>query len=169
MVINNNNVLILPSGNAASPSIVFYHGGNVVDKDTGIFSIEPNCVSVATQSVERLRVGTSGDFSSVVEGGGTLYPMYVARAWINFNGSTNEIRSAGNVTSITDHGAGDYTINLLNNMPDSNYAVSISSQASNNRTKDDVASRTTSSFRIGTINNSFTPTDSNYVEVSVFR
>jgi hypothetical protein len=169
LVINHNNVLILPSGNVSSPSIVFYHGGAVVDKDTGIFSNEPNTVSVSTQSVERIKVGTSGDFSSVVEGGSTLYPMYVSRAWVNFDGSTNTIRSAGNITSITDHGAGDYTVNLANSMPDTNYVVSLSSEASNNRIKDDVSSRTSSSFRIGTFNNSFTAVDSNYVGVSVFR
>ena len=47
---------------------------------------------------------------------------YLARAWVNFNGTgTVAIRAAGNVTSITDNGTGDYTVNFTNAMPDANY------------------------------------------------
>ena len=49
---------------------------------------------------------------------------YMARAWVNFNGvGTVAIRNHGNVTSITDNGLGDYTINFTSAMPDANYAV----------------------------------------------
>jgi hypothetical protein len=51
--------------------------------------------------------------------------VFTAKAWVNFNGQgTVAIRSAGNVSSITDlGGAGAYTINFASNMPDANYAV----------------------------------------------
>ena len=50
--------------------------------------------------------------------------MYLAKAWVNFNGTgTVAIRASGNVTSITDNGTGQYTINFTNAMPDGNYAV----------------------------------------------
>ena len=50
-------------------------------------------------------------------------PIYAARAWVNFNGTgTVAIRAAGNVSSITDNGTGDYTVNFTNAMPDANYA-----------------------------------------------
>ena len=49
--------------------------------------------------------------------------MYLAKAWVNFNGTgTVAIRAAGNVSSITDNGTGNYTVNLTNAMPDTNYA-----------------------------------------------
>ena len=49
--------------------------------------------------------------------------MYLAKAWVNFNGTgTVAIRAAGNVSSITDNGTGDYTVNFTNAMPDANYA-----------------------------------------------
>ena len=49
----------------------------------------------------------------------------VAKAWVNFNGTgTPAIRASFNVSSITDNGAGDYTINFTTAMPDANYAVS---------------------------------------------
>lgn len=45
-------------------------------------------------------------------------------AWVNFNGTgTVAIRASGNVSSITDNGAGDYTINFANALPDANYAA----------------------------------------------
>jgi len=51
-------------------------------------------------------------------------PMYAARAWVNFNGTgTPSIRAGGNVSSITDNGRGDYTINFANALPDANYAI----------------------------------------------
>jgi hypothetical protein len=51
-------------------------------------------------------------------------PSYLCRAWVNFNGTgTVAIRASGNVTSITDNGTGDYTINFTTAMTDANYAV----------------------------------------------
>lgn len=50
---------------------------------------------------------------------------YKCRAWVNFNGTgTPAIRAAGNVSSITDNGAGDYTVNFTTALPDTNYCVS---------------------------------------------
>ncbi len=43
-------------------------------------------------------------------------------AWVNFNGTgTVAIRASGNVSSITDNGLGDYTVNFTNALPDTNY------------------------------------------------
>lgn len=50
--------------------------------------------------------------------------QYLAKAWVNFNGTgTVAIRASGNVSSITDNGVGDYTVNFTNAMPDANYSV----------------------------------------------
>ena len=46
------------------------------------------------------------------------------KAWVNFNGTgTVAIRDALNVSSITDNGSGDYTVNLSSAQADTNYAV----------------------------------------------
>jgi hypothetical protein len=46
------------------------------------------------------------------------------RAWVNFNGGgTVAIRAAFNVSSITDNGVGQYTVNFTTPMPDENYVV----------------------------------------------
>jgi len=47
-----------------------------------------------------------------------------AKAWVNFNGtSTVAIRASFNVTSITDNGTGDYTVNFTTALEDANYSV----------------------------------------------
>lgn len=52
-------------------------------------------------------------------------PIYACRAWVNFNGTgTVAIRASGNVSSITDNGTGDYTVNFTTAMPDANYSAS---------------------------------------------
>jgi hypothetical protein len=49
---------------------------------------------------------------------------YKCRAWVNFNGSgTVAIRGSGNVSSITDNGLGNYTVNFSTAMPDVNYSA----------------------------------------------
>ena len=51
-------------------------------------------------------------------------PSYSARAWVNFNGTgTVAIRDSGNVSSITDNGTGNYTMNFTTAMPDTNYTL----------------------------------------------
>ncbi len=50
-----------------------------------------------------------------------------AKAWVNFNGTgTVAIRSSYNISSITDNGTGNYTVNFTNAMTDTNYAATVS-------------------------------------------
>jgi hypothetical protein len=65
-------------------------------------------------------------------------PVYAARAWVNFNGTgTVAIRASGNVSSITDNGTGDYTVNFTTAMPDANYSAVFGSAISWNQTNGD--------------------------------
>ena len=53
-------------------------------------------------------------------------PLYMCRAWVNFNGSgTVAIRASGNVSSITDLGVGNYRVNFTTAMVDANYSATI--------------------------------------------
>lgn len=87
-------------------------------------------------------------------------PVYAARAWVNFNGTgTVAIRASNNVTSITDNGVGDYTMNFTTAMPDADYSVTASSSRITGNTAgsitsvDDVTTaRTTSAARLRTQN-----------------
>jgi hypothetical protein len=61
-------------------------------------------------------------------------PMYACRAWVNFNGTgTVAIRASGNVSSITDNGTGDYTVNFTTAMPDADYSITAAAGAGGNR------------------------------------
>ena len=86
-------------------------------------------------ATERMRINSGGLITTNIEGSGTLYAAYSARAWVNFNGTTNTagfctIRASGGVTSVADNGTGDYTINFSFTMPDTNYAVCLGGRRS---------------------------------------
>jgi hypothetical protein len=48
----------------------------------------------------------------------------IVGGWINFNGVTNEIRDSFNVSSITDHGTGNYTITWDGDFNSASYVIS---------------------------------------------
>ena len=53
-------------------------------------------------------------------------PTYACRAWVCFDGSVaaaSMIKASGNISSITDNGTGDYTLNFATALPDANYAI----------------------------------------------
>jgi hypothetical protein len=55
---------------------------------------------------------------------GTTEQGQLCKAWVNFNGTgTVAIRASYNVSSITDNGTGDYTVNFTTAMVDANYCV----------------------------------------------
>lgn len=99
-------------------------------------------------------------------------PMYACRAWVNFNGTlvaASMIRASGNVTSITDNGTGDYTINFTTAMPDADYAVSIDIGGDGNTQSAQIISQTTSGVRIGLSRSGAGPVDQPTVCVMIFR
>ena len=56
-----------------------------------------------------------------------------ALAWVNFNGTgTVAIRSSYNVSSITDNGVGDNTVNFTTALSDANYATLMTQQRTAN-------------------------------------
>ncbi len=102
--------------------------------------------------------------------------FYKCRAWVNFNGTgTVAIRASGNVSSITDNGTGDYTINFTAAMPDANYILCGSGAGGTTNmwpvTPADTATpRTTSAIRIvTTVQNGTGAVDSSVVNVAIFR
>jgi hypothetical protein len=93
----------------------------------------------------------------------------VCRAWVNFNGtSTVAIRGSFNVTSITDNGTGDYTVNFTTAMLDANYSFVATSGSGGWVTR--IASMAAGNCNIQTIvGNTTTATDTTFVNASIFR
>ena len=114
------------------------------------------------------------DSASLATISGTA-PLYMCRAWVNFNGTgTVAIRASGNVSSITDNGTGDYTVNFTTAMPDANYAPAIATQRNgvNSAVWGSVKFDSTmaaSNVRIATVDVTPTPTDPIGVFVAIFR
>ena len=116
-------------------------------------------------------IDTSGNlkFNS---GFGSVATAYGCRAWVNFNGTgTVAIRASGNVSSITDNGTGDYTVNFTTAMPDADYAICATINRDNLRQADVIVPLTyaTSSIRLFTHNTGATVVDEAFVNISIFR
>ena len=156
---------------------------------------------IAFRNVDQNTPNTAGAIDFVTRNGGNLYramtvsqdgnlqfnsgygsaaTAYGCRAWVNFNGTgTVAIRASGNVSSITDNGIGDYTVNFTTAMVDANYcAVSASSKATSSASENQVTQMfnySTGSIRIGTgvftgvANVTWTSNDQPIVCVSIFR
>ncbi len=96
--------------------------------------------------------------------------VYTAKAWVNFNGTgTVAIRASGNVSSITDNGTGDYTVNFTVAMVDINYAYAC--ESANFTDNNGIATTTTSSCRVRCFSKAATTTlqDSEFVSAVIFR
>ena len=115
------------------------------------------------------------DVLSFNSGYGSAATAYGCRAWVNFNGTgTVAIRASGNVSSITDNGTGEYTVNFTTALVDANYAglVTAGDYGANARSAGGTtnATRLTGSYAIRTLNASqSTLTDCDSVYVSIFR
>jgi hypothetical protein len=102
-------------------------------------------------------------------------PSYSARAWVNFNGTgTVAIRSSGNVSSITDNGTADYTINFTTAMPDANYSTVGTANLSTANyglifNPSYGAVPTTTTFRFSTSAGGTTLFDCLYINAAIFR
>lgn len=100
-------------------------------------------------------------------------PIYACRAWVNWNGTgTVAIRGSGNVSSITDNGTGDYTVNFATAMPDANYcAVGSPGNATQsfNRTLTTYGHTAALVKVTGSVGGTGTGTDFDNMHVAVFR
>ena len=91
--------------------------GTTINTATG------NNITFNNGTTERMRITSAGllQFNS---GYGSVATAYGCRAWVKFNGTgTVAINASGGVTSITDNGTGDYTVNFSITFPDANYAL----------------------------------------------
>ena len=96
------------------------------------------------------------------------------KAWVNFNGTgTVAIRAAFNVSSITDNGVGDYTVNFTAALADANYAPTFGSNwngaGPNYICAWSTVTLTASSLRITQTSAVGALTDEDFCTVSVFR
>jgi hypothetical protein len=156
------------------------NNGEFVQIGTSLFVANTTAAGVTAffnNGATRFQIAPDGSQLSVIPGGTALLPQFACRAWVNFNGTgTVAIRASGNVSSITDNGTGDYTVNFITAMPDANYMVAGTAQrnATNDggnslALKQGVTALTTSSVRVGTLYAGSSNEDCPQVHVAIFR
>jgi len=149
-------------------------GGTMADPNVAI-GANANDLYLRAGGTERARIDSSGNlqFNS---GYGSVATAFAARAWVNFNGTgTPSVRASGNVSSITDNGTGNFTVNFTTAMPDVDYSVSgMASDVGGTGNRGlvslyrGVTTPAVGSFRIFSFADT-TQTDNAYIYVSVFR
>ena len=161
------------TGNSAS----IYSGILFTDTNAGggVFSIYGESAALkfrdSSAGATRMTIDSSGNllFNS---GYGSVATAYGCRAWVNFNGTgTVAIRDEGNVSSITDNGTGQYTLNFTTAMPDVNYCVTTSSGggATTNPAALSYANRAVGSVQVLSFEGSNSTFDQANASVAIFR
>jgi len=173
---NITGVATFSTGSAALPSIT-----TAGDPDTGIYFPSANTIGFTRGGVEVGRFDSNSananfQFNS---GYGSVATAYGCRAWVNFNGtSTVAIRASGNVTSITDNGTGNYTVNFTTAMPDVNYSAVGSTKYNSSGEGQNLrfgastyaSDITTTTLKVQTLNaGSANLTDSEMISIAIFR
>jgi hypothetical protein len=99
-------------------------------------------------------------------------PSSDLKAWVSFNGTgTVAIRSSFNVSSITDGGTGDYSVNYTTAISDANYCYVLGAFRDNTGLIGSIAPTTanTAKLDVSTFNTSNTREDNSNVGVAIFR
>ena len=142
-----------------------------------------NDVIINNQEATQLKLYTSGVLAASINAAGALSfnsgygsaaTAYGCRAWVNFNGTgTVAIRASGNVSSITDNGVGDYTVNFTTAMSDANYSAASNAGQGTNSDVSVAGYRetiSTTAYRTKTLTSTGTAyVDAAYVGVAFFR
>lgn len=122
--------------------------------------------TIRTDTLKNAAGTKSVPVSTVVDGS--------AKAWVNFNGQgTVAIRAAFNVSSITDNGTGDYTMNFVSLIQDGSFSALAT--AARDSAGGNIVSRLNSSFygpagvRVMTQDLAQTQTDVLICNISIFR
>jgi hypothetical protein len=165
-----DSIIRATSNNGTASTWLTFNGVSVSSGNDCVFHVN---------TTEQARITSTGDFR-FNSGYGSSAVAYGCRAWVNFNGSgTPAIRASGNVTSITDNGTGDYTVNFTSAMPDINYssvgscspdsaptqAVVIMDFSANSNS---VVAPTTSALRLSTTVIGAAK-DATYISIAIFR
>lgn len=170
---------VITAGNSSN-------GGTAISTDTsGTLNIVTgsgsgaNAITIDASQNVAMSAGQTVAGNLTVTGsitGGSISVANSLRAWINFNGTgTPSIRASNNISSITDNGTGDYTLNFTTAMTDANYSfVGTAAGQSGSRSyhivsPDTVTAITASLIRFVVINVASTKEDENFIFAAIFR
>jgi hypothetical protein len=130
IAMGSNKITGLADGTATGDAV--HKGQTASTTDTGLVElatqVEAETGTDATRAITPLTLRQAFRATGAA-------PVYACRAWVNFNGTgTVAILASGNVSSVTDNGVGNYTINFETALPDGNYSVTGASKRDDNNT-----------------------------------
>lgn len=168
-------VAIVNGGTGQTTAANAFNALKQAASETATGVVELATASEAQSGVDTARVLTPATLRSGMNASGSA-PVYACRAWVNFNGTgTVAIRASGNVSSITDNGTGDYTVNFMTAMPDANYGAHVVASDSSAAScpiahlKWNAVAPSVNSATVRTANDAGISADSTYVCVAIFR
>jgi len=150
----------------------------IVDLNVTTAKLAANAVTTAKitdANVTTAKVADANITAAKLSGAQTgSAPIYGARAWVNFDGTgVVAIRASGNVTSITDNGTGDYTVNFTTAMSDANYCTQATASRSDNLEpmiiSNYFSTQAVGSCRVAINSNAGAFADGFYCHVAIFR
>ena len=160
LILSGTDGLSDVDGSASTPAI------RGTDANTGIYFPAADTIGFSEGGVQVGEFDSSANFK-FNSGYGSVATAYGCRAWVNFNGNgTPAIRASGNVSSITDNGTGDYTINFTNAMPDVNYASALASET---QTTFNISAKATSNMQVICRTVASVNIDVSLLDVSILR
>lgn len=153
--------------------------GSASETASGLVELATSAEATAGTDTARAvtPAGVAAAIPSKLNAAGTA-PLYACRAWVNFNGTgTVAINASGNVSSVTDNGTGDYTVNFITAMQDANYAYTGTCRRSDatvrpqtiSQSNDAIFNPTASAFRFRTAQYEGTLQDPLMCSVAIFR
>ena len=142
-------------------------GVTLTNNGTATGFSEPAYAANASASTGAVNVDAS-DNLQFDSGYGSTATAYGCRAWVFFDGTGSvTINGSANVSSIVDNGVGNWTVNLTNALPDTNYCAEVTTQLGTFCGSPGRPS--TSSFVVDTRNTSLGAYDSSTNNIAIFR
>ena len=95
---------------------------NGVERYSGASFTPPSTAHLTSAGDVNKQIIVNSTADGVAIGTGGINQARIAKVWVNFNGTgTVAIRDSYNVSSVSDNGTGDYTVNFSTAMSDTNY------------------------------------------------
>ena len=113
-------------GNGGTSAEAYYDDFRITQalaRYSGTSFTPPSTAHLTSAGDVNKHIVVNSDADGVAIGTGGINQARVAKAWVNYDGTTPSIRDSYNIGSVTDNGTGKYTINYSTSMTDANYSI----------------------------------------------
>ena len=113
-------------GNGGTSAEAYYDDFRITQalaRYSGTSFTPPTTAHLTSAGDANKHIIVNSDVDGVAIGTGGINQARIAKAWAEFDGSGLTLNASYNVSSVTDHGNRDYTINFGTAMADTNYSI----------------------------------------------